>query len=234
MRAQQVLALVTLLVVANPAGGQEAAGPTVTLKTDRLSVSARQAPLQELLAEIGRLSGIRISADGPPSRIVGERITAAFERVTVEEALARLLRDKNYLLIYSSRRLAEVRIYTKPTPNLSPLLQAALGRPPALSEATVISPGQPESPQVRGLPPRQAGLPQSTVVPPSQPPVGNKTTTTPVPRTASAPKSKPRPPRPPANRVDPPHEPRSTPSDKGPLLPRFLRSLSPADLGGQE
>src|SRR5882762_4444166 len=56
MRSYCALALLAVLIAATPVGSKEVGGPTVILQEERLSVSAVNAPLNQILAEISRLS----------------------------------------------------------------------------------------------------------------------------------------------------------------------------------
>ncbi len=100
------------------------------------------------------------------------------------------------------------------------IVRRSVQRELAPAQAIVVSPRPPDAPQ-------------TTVAPPSRPPVGDRTAATPDPRSASVLESEPPRPRPRANSIDRPRERGSTLSDQEPLQ-RFLRSLSPADLGGTE
>jgi hypothetical protein len=63
-------------------------GLQVVVQEGRLSVDVQEADLGEVLAQIGRQAGIRISS-GPSS---GKRVSARFAGVELEDGLRRLLR----------------------------------------------------------------------------------------------------------------------------------------------
>jgi hypothetical protein len=132
MRSFYALALLAVLIAASPAGSKEIGGPTVILQEGRLSVSAVNAPLDQILAEISRLSGIRISVDGQVAP--GETITVAFDALPLDEGLGRLLRGKNYVLVYSPSGLAEMGVYAEGSADSRPVA-AAVPRPSTRARA---------------------------------------------------------------------------------------------------
>ena len=78
----------------------------------RLSVHARAVPLQRILTQISRVSGVRIRLDaaGSPRR---ERalITIDFEALNLADGLRLLLKQENLILLYSGSGLEEARVY---------------------------------------------------------------------------------------------------------------------------
>jgi len=128
MRSYCALALLAVLIAASPAGSKEVGGPTVILQEGRLSVSAVNAPLNQILAEISRLSGIRISLDGQIAP--GETVTVAFDALPLDEGLGRLLRGKNYVLVYSPSGLAEMGVYAEGSADSRPVAPAGPLRSP--------------------------------------------------------------------------------------------------------
>lgn len=85
---------------------------TLTIAGGRVSLDARDASLQAILDEIGDRTGMRVRLDEPgETQIAGETVTMTLEAVPVEEALRRLLRGKDFVLVYSPGRLAEARVY---------------------------------------------------------------------------------------------------------------------------
>jgi hypothetical protein len=88
-------------------------GPSVVVHDGRLSVDLREADLGEVLAQIGRQAGIRVSA-GPNA---GKRVSARFADVELEAGLRRLLglASLSHLFLYTqgpagSVAIAEVRV----------------------------------------------------------------------------------------------------------------------------
>lgn len=69
----------------------------IEYEDDTLTVRLSEAPLAEVIAEIGRQSGARIS--GPVRETLA--VSAAFDRVPFDEALGRLLRDQSFTLRFS-------------------------------------------------------------------------------------------------------------------------------------
>jgi hypothetical protein len=79
------------------------------MREGRVTLSARDASLREILTEFGRASGIEVHLERGLS--ADESTTIAFERMAAEEGLRRLLRARNFVLVYSGTALAEVRAY---------------------------------------------------------------------------------------------------------------------------
>jgi len=80
----------------------------VAVQEGRLSVDLQEADMKEVLAQIGRQAGIRISS-GPSS---GKRVSARFSGVELEEGLRRLLRavSLSHIFMYASRPAGSVTI----------------------------------------------------------------------------------------------------------------------------
>src|SRR5262245_35132818 len=111
------LPLVAMLVLWGQASAQDSAAQqdapprvSVTVREGRVTVSAQDAPLREVLTDFSRASGVQIYLEA--SVAADEPTTIAFDSVPTEEGLRRLLRAKNFLLVYAAGGLAEVRIYT--------------------------------------------------------------------------------------------------------------------------
>jgi type II secretory pathway component GspD/PulD (secretin) len=90
-----------------------ARGLDVVVQAGRLSVNLQEADLAEVLAQIGRQAGIRISS-GPSS---GKRVSARFASVELEEGLRRLLRlaSLSHIFLYANGpggtvSISEVRV----------------------------------------------------------------------------------------------------------------------------
>jgi len=98
------------------AGDSQAPSPnTVVLGDDTLTVRLTKASLRHTLEEFGRLSHAEIVWLQP----VGEdTVSAAFTALPVPEALARLLKGKNFLLFYTNlgkgEKLSQVWISSRP------------------------------------------------------------------------------------------------------------------------
>lgn len=128
MKAARPWVAILLLLGAAPAAGDEPPGVSVTLQGARLSVTGR-APLAEILVEIGRASGIPIHLDAAvKASLPLEPVAVAFDGVPIEEGLRRLLLEGNFVFVYSSTGLAEVRVYLKGSAAARP---AEATRPPA-------------------------------------------------------------------------------------------------------
>lgn len=110
MRSSSVWLSLVLLLMCPAVGAEEA--PHVTLQGARVSVNAQDAPLKRILAEISRVSGIQISLESTgDADLADQATTVAFQGLTIEEAMRRLLRETNYTFVYSAAGLVEVRVY---------------------------------------------------------------------------------------------------------------------------
>ena len=78
-----------------------AAGP------EEVSVQADRAPIDAVVAELARQTGVEVEWLGPRG---GEPVTARFDRVRLEVALERILLDRNHGIFLSNGRPARVVI----------------------------------------------------------------------------------------------------------------------------
>jgi hypothetical protein len=87
--------------------------PLVSIKAERLSVQAKDVPLEILLTQISNKSGIRITYDV----LKPQSISLAFENLPLDEGLKRMLTEQDILLSYGAGRTAHtltaVWIYPK-------------------------------------------------------------------------------------------------------------------------
>src|SRR5216110_2105720 len=89
----------------------EASPPMVTYRSDQLSVRLEKVALEDVLAELGRVSGAEIQ--GAPRE--PRDITAQFDDVPLPEALHRLLGDQNFMLTYGEgNRLRRIELFGGP------------------------------------------------------------------------------------------------------------------------
>ena len=89
----------------------EGSSPIVTYRRDQLSVRLDSVPLEEVLAELGRVSGAEIR--GAPRE--PRDLTAKFDDVPLPEALHRLLGDQNFMLKYGEAdRLRMIELFGGP------------------------------------------------------------------------------------------------------------------------
>jgi len=89
----------------------EASPPIVTYRSDQLSVRLEKVALEDVLAELGRVSGAEIQ--GAPRE--PRDITAQFDDVPLPEALHRLLGDQNFMLTYGEgNRLRRIELFGGP------------------------------------------------------------------------------------------------------------------------
>lgn len=112
MRVLRATLLLLLLLACAPARAYEAPRVAVTLQDARLSVNARAVPLKEILIEISRLSGIQFFLEAAlDAQAAREEITVTLKALPIEEGLRHLLRQKNFVLVYSPAGLTEARVY---------------------------------------------------------------------------------------------------------------------------
>jgi hypothetical protein len=82
----------------------------LTLQDDRLSLRATEAPLQEILAEIGRQMHLDVRGEIPADM----RVTLAFERLPLPEVLQRLGQYVNYASIARRQgKIIALRVYAR-------------------------------------------------------------------------------------------------------------------------
>jgi hypothetical protein len=106
------LLLSAVLLCAAPVAAQDRAPLSVRVDGDRLSVSAREASLPDVLAEVSKVSGVAIAVDeGLAADIAQDQVTVALDAVPLEEAMRRILGGRDALYLYSATGLAEVRVY---------------------------------------------------------------------------------------------------------------------------
>src|SRR5207244_5752847 len=117
----------------SPALAAAQGSPIVTYRSDQLSVRLEGVPLEEVLAELGRVSGAEIQ--GAPRE--PRDITAQFDDVPLPEALHRLLGDQNFMLRYGEGdRLRTIALFGGPqeprdASSTSPAAGSAGSRSPA-------------------------------------------------------------------------------------------------------
>src|SRR5256886_9561572 len=111
----------------------ERSPPIVTYRSDQLSVRLEKVPLEDVLAELGRVSGAEIR--GAPRE--PRDLTAKFDDVPLPEALHRLLGDQNFMLKYGEAdRLRMIELFGGPqeprnASSTSPAAGAVGGASPA-------------------------------------------------------------------------------------------------------
>ena len=135
-----------------------AKGLYVGVQEGRLSVDVQEADLGEVLTQVGRQAGIRISSS--PSS--GKRVSARFASVELEEGLRRLLRlaSLSHIFLYANGpggtvTISEVRVLGE-------------GQDTTPRPATVVEPRVQENEQNAGTPVRKGRRQASEVVEPVQ------------------------------------------------------------------
>jgi hypothetical protein len=135
-----------------------AKGLYVVVQEWRLSVDLQEADLGEVLTQVGRQAGIRISS-GPSA---GKRVSARFASVELEEGLRRLLRlaSLSHIFLYANGpggtvTISEVRVLGE-------------GQDTTPRPATVVEPRVQENEQNAGTPVRKGRRQAPEVVEPVQ------------------------------------------------------------------
>src|SRR5438093_3689934 len=98
-------ALMLSALVGGGAVGRLGAEPRVVVQMegDRLSVSAEEVPLKDIVAEIGRATSIKIFGEARlDPQVVNQAQTVGFHQLKVEEAFRRLLPEHNFVVVHSS------------------------------------------------------------------------------------------------------------------------------------
>ncbi len=116
---------------------RNAARSIVTLSDGRLTVSLRAATLREVMEAIARQAAIRFHFKGSGADVT---VTAAFVGLSLEDGLRRLLRDTNYLIVWSwkgqTKHPARVTVYSATGGAWSPPTDATLS-PPGATRGTI-------------------------------------------------------------------------------------------------
>src|SRR5437867_4317659 len=146
-------ALMLSALVGGGAVGRLGAEPSVVVQMegDRLSVSAEEVPLKDIVAEIGRATSIKISGEARlDPQVANQAQTVRFHELKVEEAFRRLLPDHNFVVVHSSDGI-EIDIHA-PGQGSQPASQgtrtvgqAAPSAPQAAPSAPQAAPGAPQA-----------------------------------------------------------------------------------------
>jgi len=132
MRGATIAAFVLLAGIARAEG--EALHRLVEYRDDRLTVRLEKVPLDDVLAELARVSGGQIRGDLREPR----EVSAEFKDVPLSDALHRLLGNQNFALVYGSAGdLRAVRLLG------GPLTQSAKGPTVAALVPTTTLPPSP-------------------------------------------------------------------------------------------
>lgn len=135
--------------IGQAADGIGPAGPTAASKSDGLvrvemdgelvSVRARNAALADLLREMARQSGIILMQDGPP----GESVSVTLHRLSLPEAIARVLRHHNFVLQLTPNTVDQHRIGQARRARLWVFSDGPVNKPHAKMAATQHTPDPP-------------------------------------------------------------------------------------------
>lgn len=107
----RVLAILLAATLAVPAhAADEAPEPVISLQGERLTVRVTGVSLEEVLQRFASASGAEIRGGVTTPRDV----SVEFEDVSVQDGLARLLGDQNFMLTYSGGKLTRVTLLGGP------------------------------------------------------------------------------------------------------------------------
>jgi hypothetical protein len=85
---------------------------SVSIREDRLWVTADRASLKGILQEIGRVGRVAIVVESQlEERLDAVTNTVIFDGIRMEDGLRRLLHEENLVFVYSSSDLDELRVY---------------------------------------------------------------------------------------------------------------------------
>ncbi len=107
-RAVAVLAVAVVALMSAPVGAadQPAGSPVVTVKDERMTVKVNGTSLEEILVRFSAATGAEIRGG-----IVNPRdVSVEFEDVSLQDGLARLLGDQNFMLTYNGGKLTRVTL----------------------------------------------------------------------------------------------------------------------------
>jgi hypothetical protein len=107
LTAAAAISTATILAGRNAVSADEPAPRLVRYQDDALTVRVTDMPLTEVLDELNRQSGAEIRGEPREAR----NVQADFENVPLAQALARLLPDQNFALVYGKGgRLERIRL----------------------------------------------------------------------------------------------------------------------------
>jgi hypothetical protein len=130
-----VLVGLALLVVA-PAhaedpGPEPAAARALRVTASRtgVSVTAREAPLEDLLRELSRATGVAVYFEtNLDRRITRQPVTVSYRNTSVESVLRHILKGTSFVFGYGPDRLDEVRVFASGAGPYNRLAPATAGR----------------------------------------------------------------------------------------------------------
>src|SRR5262249_13176831 len=119
------MALVVGVAWALATGQAPAEAPPVVARFDdgRLSVSATDTPIEDVVREVARVAGIEVKGAAPKPR----QVTIALENVPLEDALRRLFGEQPFSLRYQGDRLSEIALVDVGSPAARSPVRAAPG-----------------------------------------------------------------------------------------------------------
>src|SRR5262245_26651294 len=102
---------------------------SVTVADDSVSVEAVGVPLTDLLARIGEKAHARVFIESILTEDVAKaRVSASFTALPMGAALRRLLQGRNFVLVYGSSGVDEIRVYVDGRTGFRALDAAPSGR----------------------------------------------------------------------------------------------------------
>jgi len=123
--AMALMALVVGVAWAMAAGEAPGEAPPVVARfaDGRLSVSATDTAIEDVVREVARVAGVEVKGAAPKPR----QVTIALENVPLEDALRRLFGDQPFSLRYQGDRLSEIDLVDVGSPVVGSPVRAAPG-----------------------------------------------------------------------------------------------------------
>jgi type II secretory pathway component GspD/PulD (secretin) len=93
----------------------------VEIRNGRISVSAKEVPLEVLCKDIETRSGVRFNIE---SALVGKKLSTEFKNLSLLKGIKRLLARMNYMICFDElNKLSEVFIVRRSEPNPLPVMR---------------------------------------------------------------------------------------------------------------
>jgi hypothetical protein len=98
--------LATVLLLAPVHAVEPASSPVVTVKDERMTLRVSSVPLEEVMLRFAAAAGAEVKG----GLVNPHDVSVEFEDVSVQDGLARLLGDQNFMLTYSGHKLTRVTL----------------------------------------------------------------------------------------------------------------------------
>lgn len=98
--------LLVAMLAAAPVGAEHVGSPVVTVKDERMTVKVSGIGLEELMLRFSATTGAEVRG----TIVTPRDVSVEFEDVSIQDGLARLLGDQNFMLTYSGGKLTRVTL----------------------------------------------------------------------------------------------------------------------------